>query len=164
MTLHALDALIGLRLSIVRFYANVLGLHFGDAQPHARGGTVGTYALHVDCPWRIDGSDGTVVGNYDRWDHSAPQISPNEAGLSLRDQKLDELFGRLDGTGSWMIDSDRFLVVAVDLTIFGDVNIKLADGHKISLFPAASEAGAWRFFAPGDKSAHVVFPDDRVRE
>jgi hypothetical protein len=155
MNSQALDALIGLRLSIVRFYANILGLHFGDVRPHPRGGTTGAYALHVDCPWRIDGLGGTVVGNYDRWN------DVEETDLTLRDRKLDGLFGRRDKTDSWTIDSERFLVVATDLTKYGDVGISLADGHKILLFPAASEAEAWRFFAPGDDSAHFVFPDDR---
>jgi hypothetical protein len=48
---NAFDALIGLRLSIVRRAADMLGLHFGDTRPEESGeGTVGAYALHVQCP------------------------------------------------------------------------------------------------------------------
>jgi hypothetical protein len=155
------DLLIGQRLSSVHFAANILCMHFGDIRPHPRGGTVGAYALHVDCPWRIDGPDRTITGNYDRWDYAGPGEAPEdwepETGPTLRDKRLDELFGQRE-VGSWVRDPDRFLVTAAHQTNFGDVTLELSDGYRILLFPAATEAEAWRFFVPGDESPHLVFP------
>jgi hypothetical protein len=68
MRRDGLDMLIGLRLSIVRRAADMLGLHFGDIRPHPSGeGTVGAYTLHVQCPWRLDRPNGTVTGSGDLW-------------------------------------------------------------------------------------------------
>ncbi|MGC1349900.1 MAG: hypothetical protein WA858_08970 [Xanthobacteraceae bacterium] len=60
MPLNAFAPLIGLRLSIVRRAAEMLVLHFGDIRVlPARQGSIGAYALHIQCPWRFDGPDGT---------------------------------------------------------------------------------------------------------
>jgi hypothetical protein len=54
MNATAFDVLIGLRLAIVRRAADMLVVHFGDIRPHPSGeGTIGDYALHVQCPWRF---------------------------------------------------------------------------------------------------------------
>jgi hypothetical protein len=63
MNRTAFDVLIGLRLGIVRRAADMVVVHFGDIRPHPSGdGTIGDYALHVQCPWRFDGPLGTVTG------------------------------------------------------------------------------------------------------
>jgi hypothetical protein len=64
MELNAFEVLIGLRLSIVRRAADMLVLHFGNIRAHSSGkGTVGDYALHVQCPWRLD---GPLIGSSSR--------------------------------------------------------------------------------------------------
>lgn len=160
--MNSLDALVGLRLSIIRFYADTLGLHFGDVRPYAPGGTVGAFALHVSCPWRIDDSDGTIVGSQDRWNYGGQGDAPEgwnaEFGSNLRDKQLNELFGQRGETGSWTNETDRYLVIAASKTKYGDLRIDLSDGYTIRLFPAATEAEAWRLFAPDDESPHLVFP------
>jgi hypothetical protein len=48
MRLNNFNVLIGLRLSIIRRAADMLGLHFGPIRPHSSGeGTVADYALHI---------------------------------------------------------------------------------------------------------------------
>jgi hypothetical protein len=162
MQMSGLDVLAGLRLSIVRFYANILGLHFGDTRPHPRGGMTAAYALHVDCPWRIDGQAATITGNYDRWEYAGPGNPPEgwdfESGPTLRDKKLDQLFGQRNNDGSWISSTDRFLITAVSESKFGDVILDLSGQYRILLFPAASEAEAWRLFVSDDESPHLVFP------
>ncbi len=158
----AIDALVGQNLAIVRFYANMVGFHFGDIRPHSRGGTVGSWALHVNCPWRIDTSSGTVTGNYDRWDYQNPDNVPEhwtpESGNSLRDRKLSELFGPPDESQSWSGMKGKFTVVSVISSEFGDVTIQMSEGLSIKIFPAASCAEAWRFFSPGDDLPHLIYP------
>src|SRR5262249_40376687 len=88
--MNAFDVLIGLRLSIVRRAADMLVLHFGDVRAHPSGeGTVGDYALHVQCSWRLDGPAGTVTGQGDLWEYAGPGERPRnwsyDDGHSLQD-------------------------------------------------------------------------------
>ena len=49
-----LSSLVGLRLSIARDAGNMKNFQFGQIRPHPSGkGTVGDFALHVQCPWRF---------------------------------------------------------------------------------------------------------------
>lgn len=162
MQLDAFGVLIGLRLSIVRRAADMLVLHFGDIRAHASGeGTVGAYALHVQCPWRFDGPNGTVTGSGDLWVYAGPaERPPNwsyEDGFSLQDRKFADLFARDESTRSWVNESERFVVVAAQQNERGDVRLELANGCTILAFPAGSRSEAWRLFASGS-DRHLVFP------
>src|SRR5215470_17765318 len=77
MQRNGFAVLIGLRLAIVRRAADMLVLHFGDVRAHPSGeGTIGAYALHVQCPWRLDGPSGTVTGRDDLWEYAGPGERP----------------------------------------------------------------------------------------
>jgi hypothetical protein len=162
MQLDAFHVLIGLRLSIVRRAADMLGLHFGKVRPHESGeGTVGEYTLHVQCPWRFDGPNGTVTGSSDLWVYAGPgERPPNwsyEDGFSLQDRKFADLFARDESTRSWVNESDRFCVIAAQQNERGDVRLELANGYAILVFPAGSRSEAWRLFSSGS-DRHLVFP------
>jgi hypothetical protein len=162
MQLDAFDVLIGLRLSIVRRAADMLGLHFGTIRAHPSGkGTVADYALHIQCPWRLDGPDGTITGRNDLWEYAGPgDCPPNwtyDDGQSLQDRRLATLFVRDVRTRSWINESDRFVVTAAHQTRRGDVRLELANDYVILVFPAGCKREAWRLFAPGD-DRHLVFP------
>jgi hypothetical protein len=158
------DVLIGLRLSIVRRAADMLVLHFGDIRPHASGeGTVGDYALHIQCPWRFDGSAGTITGRDDLWEYAGPGERPpdwsHEDGHSLQDQRFSHFFERDEITRSWVNESDRFVVVRAEQTNLGDIRLELSNGYAILAFPAGYRHEAWRLFAPGSGD-HLVFPGE----
>jgi hypothetical protein len=162
MQLNAFDVLVGLRLSIVRRAADMLVLHFGTIRPHPSGeGTVGDYALHVQCPWRLDSPKGTVTGRDDLWQYAGPgERPPNwsyDDGLSLQDKKFAELFVRDETTRSWVNESDGFGVATARQTKCGDVTLSLINGYDIRIFPASCGGEAWRLFAPGS-GRHLVFP------
>jgi hypothetical protein len=93
MQLNAFDVLIGLRLSIIRRAADMLVLHFGTVRPHYSGeGSVAYYALHIQCPWRIDSPSGTLTGRDDLWEYAGPGERPSnwsyDDGLSLLGSKV----------------------------------------------------------------------------
>jgi hypothetical protein len=162
--LNDFDVLIGLRLPIVRRAADMLVLHFGDITAHPSGdGTIGAYALHAQCPWRLDGPIGTVTGRDDLWVYAGPGARPpnwsHEDGLSLQDKRLANLFIRDESTRSWVNEGDRFVVIAAQQTKCGDVELRLSNEHAILLFPAGSEGEAWRFFSPGS-DRHLIFPPE----
>jgi hypothetical protein len=163
---NAFDVLIGLRLSIVRRAADMLVLHFGDIRPHASGeGTIGDYALHVQCPWRFDGPAGTITGRDDLWEYVGPGERPehwsHEDGHSLQDQRFGHFFDRDERTRSWVNEGGRFGVVRAEQTNLGDIRLELADGYAILVFPAGYRHEAWRLFAPGSDGDHLVFPRER---
>jgi hypothetical protein len=156
------NPLIGLRLSIVRRAADMLVLHFGVIRPHHSGtGTVGDHALHVQCPWRLQGPLGTITGRDDLWVYAGPGERPDnwsyEDGFSLQDQKLDKYFARDEATRSWVNEKDGFVVMSTEETGHGDVRLELQNGMALVLFPAGSVSEAWRFFTPGEGGDHVVF-------
>jgi hypothetical protein len=159
---NAFDVLVGLRLSIIRRAADMLVLHFGEIRAHASGeGTIGAYALHIQCPWRFDGPTGTVTGRDDLWVYADSGERPAnwsyEDGLSLQDKRWGDLFIRDESTQSWVNESNRFVVTATQQTKRGDIRLELSNEHAILLFPASSQLEAWRFFAPGSDH-HLVFP------
>jgi hypothetical protein len=164
MSLSILEVLIGLRLSIVRRAADMLVLHFGKVAPY-KGGTIGEYALHIQCPWRFDGPNATITARNDYYEYDGPGAEPEgywyDDGPSLQDNRFDSLIGRRElATNSWMNqDPDRFIVTSVRWAERGDISIQLSDGYEILVFPASSNREAWRFFAPGKDGEHEVFPN-----
>jgi len=160
----AFDVLVGLRLSIVRRAADMLVVHFGEIRPHHSGrGTVGQYALHVQCPWRFDGPLGTVTGRSDLWEYAGPGEEPenwhHEDGFSLQDERLSHFFVREEGKQSWVNESDRFRVSGSQQSDRGDVRLELSGGYALLVFPAGYKGEAWRFFVPGRRGDHLVFPE-----
>src|SRR5271165_3466355 len=64
----ALSQIIGLPLTAARRAADMRTFQFGTLRPVDRG-SVGDFALHVQCPWRVEGPYGIVTG---RWDLRVP--------------------------------------------------------------------------------------------
>src|SRR5258706_5878268 len=113
------DVLVGLKLAIVRRAADMLLLHFGNVRRIPFGlGSVGTYAFHIQCPWRFDGPGGTLTGSYDLYEFAGAGIRPSgwksEDGFSLQDRIFDNVIGSYDdSTRSWCNERNRFVVAAV---------------------------------------------------
>lgn len=135
--------------------------HFGAVRPHHSGrGSVGAYALHVQCPWRLIGPDGILTGSsdYDAPPANGAEIDRNDpkAG-TLQNVRLAALLGGYDPeTRSHVNAAESLVVVAVTADRFGGVDIALTGDVRLQLFPDGSLDEDWRFFdASGDK-AHFV--------
>lgn len=63
----ALSQIIGLPLTAARRAADMRTFQFGTLREVERG-SVGDFALHVQCPWRIEGPAGIVTGRLDLWE------------------------------------------------------------------------------------------------
>ena len=50
-------------------------LHFG-AVIEGEDGSWGECALHLQCPWRLDGPAGPVTGQDDLWEHATLEVPP----------------------------------------------------------------------------------------
>lgn len=152
----------------------MLVLHFGpivaSLSRNGRIGSVGSYTLHIQCPWRIDSVDNTVTGSADLREYAGPcEFTPEnwsyEDGSSLQDHKLNELFGtyQTGRGGGWFSESAKFEVTDVICNKYGELKVSFPAGYTLSAFPAGN-IEAWRFFAPGNKDEHLVFPPERTRD
>lgn len=165
--IEALQPLVGLSLSIVRSAAGVRVFHFGEIKPHPRSsGTVGEYALHVQCPWRLIGTDGVITGSADLYEppRLGGVIDRNDPKSGcLQDARLSALLGGYDpATRSHTNATAGLVVVSVHADRFGSVEIALSGGVCLQLFPDGSFCEDWRFFKPQDQSEHFAIEGGRI--
>ena len=158
----ALSQVIGLPLTAAWRAADMRMFHFGKLEPADRG-SVGEFALHVQCPWRIDGPDGIVTGRLDLWE--TVEDDPNlrheawdyEKSPNLQDFRLDQWLAR---------NGSSPVVESVDADEFGGGIIAFAHGFVLRLFPAGTRAEDWRLLGPRIDAPHFVIiggtvePDD----
>jgi hypothetical protein len=147
----ALAQIIGLPLTAVRRAADMRTFQFGTLRPVGRG-SVGEFALHVQCPWRIEGPDGIVTGRLDLWepvDDNAPSDEnwDYEKSPNLQDARLE----------GWLAVNESSLVVKnVDADEFGGAAIGFRQGSVLRLFPAGTRGEDWRLFRPKTDAPHLV--------
>ena len=165
----AVQPLVGLRLSIARRAGSMRGFHFG-AVSEDESGSWGEYALHLQCPWRIDGPRGVVTGQGDLWEHPTLELPPEdwsyEGGNSLQDVRLGALLGgRDERTRSWVnLKAEALIVTRVLGQESGELTLTLSGGFTLRVFPDTSRDEAWRLLARGGDGAHYVFPDDASKD
>ncbi len=162
---QALQPLVGLKLSIARSAADMRVFHFGPIRPHHRKGTVGAYALHVQCPWRLAGQDGLITGTSDRdvppAEGAAIDRSDPKAG-TLQNVRLAELLGGYDpDTRSHTNAGEGLLVTAVSADQYGGVEISFTGNVRLQLFPDGSVDEDWRFFDTSGNAKHFVVEGGR---
>jgi hypothetical protein len=155
----SLRQLIGLPLWGAGRAADLQWFQFGERRDVAtrNGGTksVGTWALHILCAWRIRSADRIVVTSSDcymRADHlseSTEDFNWDEQGANQRDQRM----------AIFMADKEDTLIVT-DVTAdnFGGFCLQLATGFHLEVFPdvSAEDFEFWRLFQPSTESSHFV--------
>jgi hypothetical protein len=153
----ALSQIVGLPLTAAHRAADMRTFQFGTLRPVDRG-SVGECALHLQCPWRLEGPEGIVTGRLDLWEpveDNAPfdenwnyEESPN-----LQDARLER----------WLAEHDGFLVVrGVDADEFGGAVISFDRGFVLRIFPAGTRGEDWRLFRPKTGAPHLVISGGRV--
>ncbi len=157
---RALRPLIGLKLSVARNAGNMKVLHFGDLRRTDRG-LLGKYALHINCPWRMEHDGRIVTGSADFYiradDNEDEEWEPGTVTGHLQNQILAELFQGYDAeTRSYTNQTDHFWVTDVSSDRVGGVQIRFTGNYQIMLFPCASRGEEWRLLEPGSEKAHFV--------
>ena len=170
-----LNLLIGLPLCIARRAGDMLVLHFGTIRDvitirkrdgKERKGTVGDFALHVQCAWRIEDANRIVTAISDLY-YSAETGEhfnylpngeiENENKENLRDKKIGDLLQGYDPETRSYTNATKLLVVeAVDADKFGGAAISLSGGYRFVIFPASSNGEYWRLFQPATNEKHFV--------
>ena len=178
-----LSSLIGLPLSIARRTADLFVLQFGTIREVEGGikvgkrvgekGSVGDFALHIQCPWRLEGTDGIITGRGDLYrspltgEYFDDVLDDNtfyKQGKNLQDKKIGELLQGVDPiTGSYMNTTKLLIVETVDADNFGGATICLSGGYRLVLFPYSSLGDEdWRLLQPRTSEKHVVVSGSHI--
>lgn len=163
----ALQALVGLPLSVTSYAGNMRKFGFGKLRTWD-GGMIGKYSLHLQCPWRISQGHNLVTGSNDWYlpeDESDFEKISDESwdpahGGSLQDATLRRLFNH-EGSGLGYIvnETDDLIVTRLSVDSFGGFEILLSPGYALTAFPASSRNEHWRLFRP-DGGPHFVVEAD----
>ena len=166
---RVLQPLIGVPLWGAGRAADMETFQFGPRHPvtDRRGQTreVGTYALHVQCAWRIVGPNGIVVASRDRYDPSEasgldvadPDFEWDRSGANLCDERRARFFDEHR--------AEPLPVEEVRADDVGSVALILGDGYRLEVFPDDSRDGEhWRFFQPHTDGDHVVVTGAGIEE
>jgi hypothetical protein len=163
-----LKPLIGLRLTIARRAADLRNFQFGQIRAVERG-TVGEYALHIQCPWRLEGPAGILTGSSDLWEpaEASEQVGWDswhyERNGNLQDRQIGALLGRYDAaTRSFVNQTEHLVVEEVRADNCGGLTIQLSGGYRLVLFPAGIRGEDWRIFRPDTDDPHFVVAGGRV--
>jgi hypothetical protein len=164
--------LIGLEWSIARLAANMNVFGFGpirEIETRRGKGTIGTLALHVQCPWRVIGTSGIATGKSDRYTWDGPDIEPEdwsyEDGQSLQTAKLDALLGpRQRDDRAYFYNSGLIIEASAVDPSTGDLIVQFGRGLALQVFPDGTAHEQWRLLDPGTESPHLVFPKEDEQE
>lgn len=158
--LRSLAPLMGLKLAIARSAGNMRNLHFGilTGEPHL----CGQYALHIQCPWRLESLNAILTGSSDWYTPADPDTIPDDDwdpvfGGRLQSAVLLSLMGdKNDLTGSIFNRTDHLVVTHISADAFGGSSLDLSGGVRLSAFPSGSQGEEWRIFEPNKESPHFV--------
>jgi hypothetical protein len=146
----------------VRRAADLRNFQFGQIRT-VHNGTLGEYALHVQCPWRIEGPNGIVTGRLDLWEPVAEEENVDSADWdydhneNLQDARLGTLLAGYDPATRSLVNKTEHLVVQdVHADHCGGATIELSGGYRLQLFPAGTRGEDWRVFRPGRGEPHFV--------
>ena len=141
---------------------------FGTIGPHPSGkGTIGDFALHIQCPWRIVNSEGIVTGSADYYEpaEAGAEVEKNDSHTgNLQQRRLGDLLGSYDATTRSLVNSTAQLIVqSARADDFGGFELELSGGFRLQVFPDGSREEDWRFFAPGSEEGHLVIAGGRAK-
>ena len=163
----ALRQLIGLPFWGAGRAANMEWFQFGEQHIVATrdGGTksIGTWALHISCSWRIRDSEKIIVASsdcYARADYlleSREDFNWDVQGANQRDQRMT-LFMKSK--------ENSLIVTSVVADHFGGFYLELASGFYLEAFPdvTAGDFEFWRLFQPSTESPHFVITTSGIED
>jgi hypothetical protein len=140
--MYGFESLIGLKMWGPSRALDLQGFQFGDSRevPVTRGRnkgstkTVGQFALHLQCFWKVTRSGRVLVGSADEGD---------SAGRILWD----------------LLEGADHRVAAATSDAAGCIRIHLSDDLVLEARPLERVAEeAWRLFRPSSEEPHLVYP------
>lgn len=123
-----------------------------------RGGRreAGTYALHVDCAWRLVEAGRIVVGSGDRFYraggdpyHDLDDFDWDRPGDNRCDERMAQFFEQHD--------EDALTIVGVQADASGGLRLRFRGGCALEVFPVDSLPDEfWRLLQPAAATPHFV--------
>jgi hypothetical protein len=153
----ALNNLQNLPLLDIGAAGTLLWIHFGQeitiTDHRARIRTVGSWAVHIQCPWRISGRHGIVVASGDFWD---PPVLDDEERNELFEARKDR--SRFDvQIKHFLSDAQGVLIKKCAVDPCGGFRLLTERSYTIEVFPINSqEIECWRMFRPNSDNHFVV--------
>ena len=144
---QALTPVVGLPLWSIGRAADLLWLHFGEIHtvPVWRGGTktVGDWAIHIQCAWRICRRGHIVVAWQDYY-YSPEGGDLNDDWDSPGKSRFDSLAAEL----CTEIETSPPVVASVQPDDVGGFTVHLTTDFRLDVFPANSDESVehWRIF------------------
>jgi hypothetical protein len=133
--------------------------HFGYWQEYRmRNGalkTVGTCAIHLQCPWRIQDHHKILVAAFDRYEPSGINNATDDFQWDKPGaNKCDRLVKELCAQHS----KSPLIVNHCNIDIYGGLTIMFQNNISLNVFPCKSaHTESWRFIQfSGDNSKHLV--------
>ncbi len=160
--LKNLTPLIGLRLSAARRAATMRVFHFGEIL-EVDDGSVGEFALRIQCSWRLEYLQKIVTGSSDLW-----RPSKRKKGFdwdtwdyhkdgNVQDERLLKTLAGYDlKTESSINQTENLIVEKIEADDIGGAIISLSGDFKLVLFPNGTSREHWRFFRPRVDKRHFV--------
>jgi hypothetical protein len=155
---QALKPVVGLPLQCIGRAANVAWLHFGEMREvdDLRGDrkTVGDWAIHIQCPWRLSRLSRIVIASDDY------AYAPN--GDYLMDGWSHPGRSRFDFIAAKLCTEFEIhppVVTSMQVDDVGGFSLGLADDYRLDVFPSSSDESDenWRLFEPSRDTKHFVF-------
>lgn len=121
--------------------------------------TVGDYAIHIQCSWRIASQSKIIVASQDfyvpssSWTGGEDDFDWDVQGNTLFDERIQGLF-----------QQDNLPVVkTIGADCYGGFKIVFTNGFVLEAFPNSSnDAENWRMFVPGDAETHFVVSNSGI--
>jgi hypothetical protein len=151
----ALSEIVGLPLTASRRAADMRTFQFGQLRAVDRS-SVGDFALHLQCPWRIEGPDGLVTGRLDLWEPVEDNAPYDENWNYEKSPNLQDALVK-----QWLAQNE-LVVASVDADEFGGAAISFSQGFVLRLFPAGTRGEDWRWFQPNRGARHLVISGGAV--
>jgi hypothetical protein len=159
---RGISPLLGLKLSAANYAGNVRLFQFGDLTFGPGHRVAGLYALHLQCPWRLERHDAILTGLQDWYtpiaeaDSADPDWDPAKGG-SLQESELRKLMDDTASTSRSVVNrTDKLLVTNFGVDGFGGFTLDVSGDIRLSVFPAGSRNEQWRLLQPGSEARHLV--------
>ena len=154
---RALAPLIGMRIWGGARALDIVTIQFGpkvrSKSPLGKWRVLGTYALHLQCPWRVIFEDQVIFGDgdkfYPRSDH------PDESSFDWRRPPTSRLDEKMKIHLSKKT-SKKPKVDKISVGNAGAFTLILNNTYRLEVFPHDSREECWRLFKPDMGSPHFV--------
>jgi hypothetical protein len=164
---QALSVLVGLPLWSAGRTLDLEWFHFGTHRSvtDRRGEPkeVGSYALHVQCAWRIIGSSEIIVASRDRYypagdpTQDPPDFEWSKSGANRCDERMETFLSNRDHA--------PLLVESVQADLIGGFRLFMGEGYALEVFPDDSVGDElWRLFQPYTEADHFVVTGRGIEE